>query len=529
MGRSMTLPSQTAQLDNVTGAIAVFEKKLNRYFKVFRRGDNIYQSEYGLDSNGEEIFNHSERVDYVIGAGQVGFTCVVRRANYLLEAPLSFYSTTGTWELSPGYDSQDYGFARPILPGCVACHSGLPQPVPNRDGKFMDPPFRELSIGCENCHGPGELHVAERARGLSIAGEVDSSIVNPEKLAPWLADNICMSCHEGEDARILQPGKQFANFRPGTPLDNTVAIFKIPISRQPFVESPLLDHYSSMILSRCYRETRGQFSCQTCHDPHYQPLQQDRPGYFRRRCLACHSEHSCRAPLPERLNQNPPDSCAGCHMPKQVVQGISHAALTSHRVVAYGEEPYPEAAFHQTTAALPDLVHVDAIPGEETVPPHSLTLLQAYQEIMNYRPGAYRQQYDKLLDRLANTEPGNPVVLSALARRALTEGSHEGLAVATRYFLKAIDLGSASSSDFLSLSELLARSGKTSDAVSILSQGIALFPYTSSLYESLAMRYLSLGRVTEALDLIKNALLQFPQDSLMRTLLNEAQAALPAP
>jgi len=251
MGRSMALPSQTPQLDNASVPITIFEKKLNRHFKVFRQGNDIYESEYGLLAEGTQTFNHTEKIDFVIGAGRVGFTYVVRRGNYLFEAPVSFYSKTGTWELSPGYDSQDYGFARPILPECAACHSGLPQPVPNRDGEYRDPPFRELSIGCENCHGPGALHVEERVKGLLLAGDLDSSIVNPAKLPPWLADNVCMSCHQGGDARILQPGKKFGDFRPGMPLDNALAIFKIPLSRERLVESPLLDHYSSMFLSKC--------------------------------------------------------------------------------------------------------------------------------------------------------------------------------------------------------------------------------------------------------------------------------------
>ena len=74
-----------------------------------------------------------------------------------------------------------------------------------------------------------------------------------------------MNCHEG-DIRALQPGKTEADFRPGTPLNNTVAILKAPIDPRS-TESPLLEHYYSMTLSKCYRGSGGKFGCQTCHDP----------------------------------------------------------------------------------------------------------------------------------------------------------------------------------------------------------------------------------------------------------------------
>ena len=82
---------------------------------------------------------------------------VVRRGDHLFQAPLSYHRRIKKWDLSPGYEHSDYGFSRPILPACIACHSGRPQPIADRQGLFKDPPFKGLaSYGCENCHGPGE-------------------------------------------------------------------------------------------------------------------------------------------------------------------------------------------------------------------------------------------------------------------------------------------------------------------------------------------------------------------------------------
>ena len=41
------------------------------------------------------------------------------------------------------------------------------------------------------------------------AAWVNSQIVNPARLTPYLADNICMSCHQTGDVRVLKTGKTY--------------------------------------------------------------------------------------------------------------------------------------------------------------------------------------------------------------------------------------------------------------------------------------------------------------------------------
>ena len=231
MGRSMrtTLPSD---LEKVPQPVKVLAKELNRYFEVFRQNSDLYESEYQLDENGREVFRTTRKVEFIVGSGANGFTCIVQRGDYLFEAPLSFYTRANRWALSPGYEVRDYGFDRPIYEGCAVCHSGRARPVSGADGLYLNPPFEELAIGCENCHGPGELHVRERTEGAPVPLQRDSEIVNPAKLTPFLTDNICMYCHQAGDVRMLQPGKSYLDFRPGTPLDDTLAIFMIPLKRE---------------------------------------------------------------------------------------------------------------------------------------------------------------------------------------------------------------------------------------------------------------------------------------------------------
>ena len=53
----------------------------------------------------------------------------------------------------------------------------------------------EMAIGCERCHGPGELHVKERKAKLPIRGSLDDSIVNLRHLSRERQEDICAQCH----------------------------------------------------------------------------------------------------------------------------------------------------------------------------------------------------------------------------------------------------------------------------------------------------------------------------------------------
>ena len=296
MGRSMS-PVSPALLEKIPNSTHIVDAKLNHHFEVSVRGGDLYQDDYETGADRKEIFRDTRKVEWIIGSGANGFSAIVRRSDALFEAPLSFYSKTQHWALSPGYESYDYGFSRPILPACIACHSGRPRPIPDGNGRFLDPPFKELAIGCENCHGPGALHVGEMKQSSPGAREGNHSIVNPAKLPSWLADNICASCHQTGDARVLKPGKNFQDFRPGSALDDTLAILMVPPRRDAPLRSDLLEHYFSMTLSKCYRESNSRLSCITCHDPHTQPAGREVSVLFRLRCLTCHTEKSCAVPF----------------------------------------------------------------------------------------------------------------------------------------------------------------------------------------------------------------------------------------
>jgi hypothetical protein len=517
MGRSMSEVTP-ALLEKTTAAASIFDSRLQRHFEVFARDSKLYQSEYETTADGKDVFRETRKIDWIIGSGANGSGAIVQQDDYLFEAPLSFYAKPHRWALSPGYEFGDYGFNRPILPGCIACHSGQPRPVLDGNGLFQKPPFAELAIGCENCHGPGLSHVA-----AAHMGDPSGSIANPAKLSPWLADNICMSCHQTGDARVLQAGKGYRDFRPGAELDDTLTIFLIPFSRESAPKDDLLEHYLSMRLSKCYLKSAGRLGCTSCHNPHVQPSPQQAPAYFRQKCLACHTEKSCAVPLLLRQHKSPPDDCAGCHMPKRDVTVISHSVLTNHRIVAEAEEPFPEVAFHMTTPQLPDLVHLSANPAKkDAVPP--LTLLQAYGQVMLSHP-EYRTRYWSLAEQLKAIQPGNVQVLEALADRALQNKNNESSSLAIRYLDDAILHGATNPADFEEFADLLVGANRQTEAATVLRRGMQIAPYDAELYRLSIKIYFALNKMQEGCELAAKGKKKFPQDEAIRALTNQCVAA----
>ena len=127
-----------------------YDAKSNHHFEVHAENGKLYQSEFETGPNGQsdgkEVFRSTHEMSWVIGTGENGFGALLRRGDYLFQAPLSYYTRASEWNLSPGYQNGDYGFNRIILPGCIACHSGRPQPVAGHAGKYQGTPLDRKSV-----------------------------------------------------------------------------------------------------------------------------------------------------------------------------------------------------------------------------------------------------------------------------------------------------------------------------------------------------------------------------------------------
>jgi hypothetical protein len=349
----------------------------------------------------------------------------------------------------------------------------------------------------------------------------DSSIVNPALLAPALADNVCMFCHQTGDVRVLKPGKDYRDFRPGTPLADTFSILMIPPKRESPPQSDLLEHYYSMALSKCYRASGQRLSCITCHDPHREPSREEAAEYFKKKCLTCHTEKNCTLPLTIREHQQPRDDCAGCHMQKRDVHEISHSSMTNHRILARPDEPFPDIAFQQTTAALPDLIYLNPAPGRKPVPPPALTLLQAYGELIEKHP-EYRSRYFAVLEELERITPNDPLVQAAIGNRELHGGNY---LEAVTHFERALADGRAMTPVYTDLADALIKLDRNRDAVAVLRRATGVDPFNAALRKRLIVQLIQVKDYANAKMEMEDYVKRFPEDSFMRQMLARARRA----
>ncbi len=305
---------------------------------VFQEGDRVVHSVAEPDSDGNEIseLRFTAQVDFVIGSGTRGKSFLIETDQHLFQSPISWYHEKNGWDLSPGYSAWPRAglFDRPITHECLFCHAGRINPREDTTNGYQKPIFVEASIGCERCHGPGELH-RERHRKGTVDDYPDSTIVNPARLDPVLRDNVCEQCHLRGEIRVVRRGRNPTDYRPGMPLDDFLRTFVAQEDSIGSQQSTSVGHVEQMRQSRCFAASGGKMACISCHDPHYLPAVAERANYFRQRCLNCHRDlhvADCKNLGGTLSASDSTNDCVSCHMPKHKLRNIPHVAETDHRI-----------------------------------------------------------------------------------------------------------------------------------------------------------------------------------------------------
>jgi len=536
--QSMAPANSAENLARAPKPETVFNPRNHRYYTVYQENGELYQSVYELDRSGRRIYDVAHKIDYVVGGEIVGYSYLFQLGPWMLQAPLSYYARSKTWEPSPGYVEDDLGFTRVATTGCLMCHNGQPDPVPMRDGSYKEPPFRfgETSIGCETCHGPGALHVKEmQAKRGSLTGtvalgpgDIDTSIVNPAHLAPRLADDICKECHQQGDTQVLYPGRTVLDYRPGQPLTDTIAKLILPIkpaqraeaneeeARPPVrgsLEQSIEWKNSALEMSACYQATDGQLKCGTCHSIHHAPKPGEEKAAYRAACLTCHTVRSCTLKPDDARRVAAADYCVECHMEKRAVAGVAHSNDTKHRIVRYPGQPLPEVAFAQPTADLPGLLWVNRPAGEADAHLPDVVQLEAYFTAARKDPSLWPLWFRKLSE-LSKSQPDDPTVLNSLGAVALAEKKDN--VAAEGYFAQALKRGSEEPTTFMNLATALANLGRAREAEEVLQRGVAAYPYYGPLTARLAQQCAMDGEMGKARNLVKQYRAVFPEDPALR-------------
>ena len=311
-------------------------------FTIERRDGPVIHRETRRDAAGEVLAQVEAVARYALGSGTRGISYLVEHDGRLFESPISWYSQKKQWDLSPGYEQAGVHFDRPIEPSCLYCHANRVEPIEPSVNRYKEPIFLGHAIGCERCHGPGELHV----RRQEIVDGRDLTIVNPQHLEPALRAAVCEQCHLLGDHRVDRLDRKPFDYRPGLPTISFFAVYGRTNQRM----NKAVGHIKQMKDSRCYRESQGRLGCTSCHDPHMVPEPAVKTAYFRQQCLACHERNGCSLPDAARLTESPDDNCIQCHMPRTKSFDVVHTAVTDHRIARV-----PEAVTTEPDGAGPGL------------------------------------------------------------------------------------------------------------------------------------------------------------------------------
>ncbi len=304
-----------------------------RNYEVARQDGQLRLRETRVAADSPPVVVNDFPLTYVVGSGRHAKTYLIEDGGFFVESPVSWYRSRG-WAMSPGYDYPTHlGFQRPITNRCLFCHVGQFEVQGDALNRYT---ITEAAIGCERCHGPGSLHVAERTRRLPVppGPEGDRTIVNPRRLSRELSEAICQQCHLSAELAVTARGRTPADFRPGLPLQDVIHVFE-PVGRGDGMT--VTGHVEQLHQSPCYQQS-ATLTCTTCHNPHGFPEPRDRVEHYRAACLSCHAEAACKLAPDLRRTQSPEDDCAHCHMPTGATD-IPHIAFSHHRIGIHKPNP----------------------------------------------------------------------------------------------------------------------------------------------------------------------------------------------
>ncbi len=304
------------------------------YEAAVRNGELLHR-EIIYRGNGQRRSLTEYPIVFSIGSGAHGKSYLFRDGNYWTQSPISWFTGSQDWGMSPGYDRPLHvSFRRKVSSGCVFCHVGN---IDRKQGNPFDFDILETTIGCERCHGPGQLHVQKyrdqpEATAANDSSQPDDTIVNPANLTRELSEAVCQQCHLQAAAKVEVAGKNEWDFRPGLPLTD----FRIDYQYRLGDDSmKIVGHVEQMHMSGCYQQTES-LTCVSCHNPHDVVKAEDRVDHYRSICLDCHEDQSCGKPHEQRMRLAD-NSCYQCHMPKADTN-VVHAAFHHHRIGIHDPE-----------------------------------------------------------------------------------------------------------------------------------------------------------------------------------------------
>ena len=342
MGKSFDNASKSKSAANFNQVHRVYDKALDFWYTPSWVNNELYITEYRLNGT-DTIHQKRQKIDYIIGSGQHTNSHLFKINGFTFQAPLTYYTQEKKWDLPPGFENgRSDRFDRIIGLECMSCHNAYPKMVRGSENKYLNIP---KGIDCERCHGPGEIHVAQKQQGILVdtSKAIDYSIVNPGKLSVDLQFDLCQRCHLQGNA-VLKNGKSFFDYKPGMKLSDVMNIY-LPRYEGDENSFIMASHADRLKQSECFkvmsdragnanslRPYKNALTCVTCHNPHISVKNTDENAFIQK-CKSCHStnkNNECTEKKEVQLLSK--NNCISCHMPLSGAKDIPHVRIHDHYI-----------------------------------------------------------------------------------------------------------------------------------------------------------------------------------------------------
>jgi tetratricopeptide (TPR) repeat protein len=509
MGRSFYLPANDNMIEDFQRNNVIYDKKSNLYYKMFQSGDEYFQMEYRLDEKKNKTHELIRKFHYVIGSGNQTRSYITVENGFLYEMPVTWYTIKKKWDLSPGYEKNNLRFSRPIRQECINCHNSLADYVDYSDNRYKGK--IPLGIGCERCHGPGELHVNYQTDKENAAKTgYDSNIVNPKHLDLSRQLDICLQCHLQGDMHVLKEGRKQKDFKPGMKLSDVKSIyFKDDAEESGF---KIASHGARLMMSKCFTQSGGRLICTSCHNPHESVKNLNRV-FLNNKCKECHEIKTLSAVNP-KANHKESGDCIKCHMKQGGTVNVPHVNFTDHwiRKEIDGAEHFSRnmLSVEEIQQNRPAILKVfNDVNDKYTEINLAAAYVKYYEEKHNHND--YLKIAIPMLERGTYNFPNHKNAFYYLGRAYYY---HRRYNDAEKCFRKVIELDSADADGFYMLGSALEKSNKPAEAIEALKKSAEIFSENYKAYNSLGNIYSELNNNEKALESYKKSIEILPGYSI---------------
>lgn len=310
MGKAMYTVHDSSRIEQFPST-PLYDIKFDLWYQAESKNGKVYQKEFRRTKNGDITHERNVEAQYIMGSGNNLRMYFYNEGGMFYQHPLTWYVNKTNFDLSPGY--KDFGnvrFSRFISAKCLSCHNSYLQPDTTALDRYKAP--YSFGIGCERCHGPGELHVKE-ANGDEIIGlkENSKTIINPRSLPFQQQLDVCQQCHLQGKAWVLNKSNEdYFDFRPGELLATHRSVYFKAKTKLDVIE--VGDSPQRLAMSKCFQESNGSMTCITCHNPHFS-IKTFTADHYNSKCQGCHNTEALqkkKLSQPHSSNSN----CISCHM-----------------------------------------------------------------------------------------------------------------------------------------------------------------------------------------------------------------------